>query len=545
MKPGRLLPSLGLLSFFAFNYVTAADFSLGLDDNLPAYCSELLRTQNFAAFAKQVCPSIQDYDADARRFGRNLTSDERTAIEQSLPNNIRNLTRSGEEFVKVGKRFGFFAPGAHWQFKGAKAGDLKMTSHNAHQEETIPFLPVIRLIFRREAGADNAASVAGDYSIDLIFADHFPEGWRAFNGMRWSGCPKGAVPDDLLDDIQIAALFLAPRQTFTDVNDRALKAAAENLKALFAARDTSTAAEKLMYTTERFVRVAQDRSPDRPVPSKEEIDGFLAAQKRELLASAESLVADTRKWELDFSAAEIVQAVAENVRIHSYPGGLPERFFADDLRITLRLPPSTKEGRGNIAGGDYVIGCASAERLGGTWYVPKLRWAGTPNARDEEARKIALENYVAEFRKLPHGTVAPNIELLSLTPEIKQRSRLSDYRGKFVILEWWATWCAPCQENMARLQKIRETHPNWGEQVQIITISLDKDVAAAANHLQARGWTNTLNFGAGGEFDAPAAKEFRISGIPEVYLVSTNGTIIDSDRRVPVFTQLDRIMKAP
>jgi thiol-disulfide isomerase/thioredoxin len=543
MKPGRL-SFLGLLSFFAFNYVAAADFSLGLDDNLPAYCSELLRTQDFAAFAKQVCPSIQDYEAEARRFGRNLTPDERAAIEQSLPNHIRNLTRSGEEFVKLGKRFGFFAPGAHWQFKGAKAGELKMTSHNAHEEETIPFLPVIRLMFRREASAENAAPVAGDYSIDLIYAMHFPEGWRTFNGMRWSGCPKGAVPDDLLDDIQIAALFLAPRQTFTDVNDRALNAVAENLKALFTAPNTAAAAEKLMYTSERFVRVAQDRSTGRPVPSKEEIDGFLADRKGELLASAESLISDTRKSGLDFSAAEIVQAVAENVRIHAYPGGLPERFFADDLRITLRLPTSIKEGGGNFAGGDYVIGCASAERLGGTWYMPKLRWAGTPNARDEEARKIALENYVAEFRKLPHGTVAPDVELLSLTPEIKHASRLSDYRGKFVILEWWATWCAPCQEPMARLQKIREAHPSWGEQVKIITLSLDKDTAAAANHLRERGWTNTLNFGAGGRFDSPAAKAFRISGIPEVYLVSTNGTIIDSDPRVPVFTQLDGILKS-
>jgi thiol-disulfide isomerase/thioredoxin len=246
---------------------------------------------------------------------------------------------------------------------------------------------------------------------------------------------------------------------------------------------------------------------------------------------------------IDFSDAEVVEAVAEKVQIQA-PAGLPEMFRADDLRVTLRLPEIKNELGERSSGGDYVIGSASAERLHGRWYLSKLRWVSMPSMTDDAVVKsIELENYVTKFHRLPHGTAAPDIELSSLSPDGQRSSKLSDYRGKFVILEWWATWCGPCQEPMAKLQKIREEHPEWADQVEIITVSLDDPRATAYKHLQTRGWTNTANFWAGGGFSSPAAKAFRVSAIPEVHLISTNGTVVDSDLRLSPFLELDAILK--
>ena len=108
---------------------------------------------------------------------------------------------------------------------------------------------------------------------------------------------------------------------------------------------------------------------------------------------------------------------------------------------------------------------------------------------------MAFENYVAEHGALPPGTPAPEIEFVRLSDQTK--AKLSDFRGKVLVLEWWATSCGPCQEPMAKLQKLRDRHPEWTNKVEIVTVSIDDQLRQAREHLAKRGWTNTFNAWAG------------------------------------------------
>ena len=65
------------------------------------------------------------------------------------------------------------------------------------------------------------------------------------------------------------------------------------------------------------------------------------------------------------------------------------------------------------------------------------------------------------------GSKAPDFELKTLSGE---NVKLSDYRGKKVMLNFWATWCAPCKEEMPDME---EFYKQNGEEIEILAVNID------------------------------------------------------------------------
>jgi len=72
------------------------------------------------------------------------------------------------------------------------------------------------------------------------------------------------------------------------------------------------------------------------------------------------------------------------------------------------------------------------------------------------------------LRPAAHGTPAPDFSLPQLNDE---RLQLSAYRGKVVLLDFWATWCDPCREEIPRFVDLQRKY--GGQGFQIIGVSMD------------------------------------------------------------------------
>src|SRR5262249_53989275 len=125
--------------------------------------------------------------------------------------------------------------------------------------------------------------------------------------------------------------------------------------------------------------------------------------------------------------------------------------------------------------------------------------------------------------------LAPDIELRRVGSETS--TRLSSLRGKVVCLEFWATWCGPCQPAMAKLARLSEEQAAaWKDRVAIVPVSIDANPEHVQAHVRQRGWDRLEHFWAGAgtasDFDAPAARAFVVSGVPEAILIGPDGRIL-------------------
>src|SRR5262249_48750434 len=113
--------------------------------------------------------------------------------------------------------------------------------------------------------------------------------------------------------------------------------------------------------------------------------------------------------------------------------------------------------------------------------------------------------------------------------------RLDGLRGKYVLIDFWATWCAPCVAELPRLQAAYAKYRDRG--LEIVGVSLDETKTAVTDFVKARdvSWRQVHNASAG----ADLVEAFGVDSIPATFLVDPQGTIVRLELRGPA---LDRAL---
>ncbi len=105
---------------------------------------------------------------------------------------------------------------------------------------------------------------------------------------------------------------------------------------------------------------------------------------------------------------------------------------------------------------------------------------------------------------------------------------LQQYRGKVVLLDFWAVWCPPCIVEMPNVKKVYDTYKDQG--FDIIGVSLDTDETRLRNYLKTNDipWRQIFS---GQKWNSPLAKQYHIRSIPAPWLIARDGTLISGEAR--------------
>lgn len=112
---------------------------------------------------------------------------------------------------------------------------------------------------------------------------------------------------------------------------------------------------------------------------------------------------------------------------------------------------------------------------------------------------------------------APEFSLRELNGNV---ASLSGYRGKMVLLNFWATWCGPCRDEMPSMEQLSR---NFGGQgLTVVAINQRENAALVARFMK----THNLNFSTLLDADGRVAASYRVYGIPVSYVIDSDGRAI-------------------
>jgi thiol-disulfide isomerase/thioredoxin len=98
-------------------------------------------------------------------------------------------------------------------------------------------------------------------------------------------------------------------------------------------------------------------------------------------------------------------------------------------------------------------------------------------------------------------------------------TRLSDQRGRWVVLNFWATWCAPCVAEMPVLQQVADDYP---ETVTLLGVNMREERAAVADFIEAHAIRYLILINPGDQM----LLDYAVMGLPQTLIIDPAGEVV-------------------
>lgn len=167
-----------------------------------------------------------------------------------------------------------------------------------------------------------------------------------------------------------------------------------------------------------------------------------------------------------------------------------------------------------------------------------------------EADKALLPSLESRFKaqteenaKVASGTPMPDILFRDVNGK---ESRLADFKGSYVVLDFWFTGCAPCKAEMPYFDRLADEFDS--SEVSFISLSVDdgEELLAAWTEMMHRKdpASKVVSVNLPGGFNSPLLGELNIHGVPRIMLIDREGRIVDSYAKRPSDPKLARQLRS-
>lgn len=114
------------------------------------------------------------------------------------------------------------------------------------------------------------------------------------------------------------------------------------------------------------------------------------------------------------------------------------------------------------------------------------------------------------------ATPAPGFSLKDRDGRVRT---LSEFKGRVVLVDFWASWCAPCKVSFPALDSLHEEF--HGDGLAVVAINVDEDAKSALAFLAGRSPSMTILFDPKGR----SPEDFKVEGMPSSFLIDREGRI--------------------
>jgi len=161
---------------------------------------------------------------------------------------------------------------------------------------------------------------------------------------------------------------------------------------------------------------------------------------------------------------------------------------------------------------------------------------------------------IALKKELPKGAKSPT--WVNYENHKGGKTSLADLKGKYVYVDLWATWCAPCKAEIPSLKLVeKEFH---GKNIEFVSISVDNgrgyraDTKEKAAELAHEGWKKMvtdkelggLQLYADKAFNSDFVQAYKVNGIPRFILIDPSGNIVNADAPRPSNPKLKELLNS-
>jgi thiol-disulfide isomerase/thioredoxin len=145
----------------------------------------------------------------------------------------------------------------------------------------------------------------------------------------------------------------------------------------------------------------------------------------------------------------------------------------------------------------------------------------------EQEKYLKYKKKMVDDNPLAKGKVAPDFE--ELKTDGKSKMKLSDLKGKVVLIDFWASWCGPCRKENPNVVKTFEKYKDAG--FTVMSVSLDSDKVKWLEAIQKDGlvWPNHVSDLGG--WQSKVARLYGVGSIPLTILLDKEGKIIATNLR--------------